>query len=254
LSNPRTTLACAGEVVTAFGDGSNFTLGVEEGFQFVDPETGELVSRLDEVLEDEDRETGELQSELFQSMIETATPVCLDVDEAREHLARLRGEVADRAREANTRIAASGTHPFARWEQREITPETRYEELIREVRLPIKRELVFGQHVHVAVGSATEAIRVTNQVRAILPLVLAPSTNAPFWRGMDSGLQSARVRVFDAMPRSRRRSSSARHRPTTPPRPCPPTCTPRRSARTAGGRFATGSTPSSSSPTRTGMS
>lgn len=187
--------------MTRFGE-TDFTIGVEEEFQLVHPETGELVSRMDEVYEAADPGDGELQSELFQSMIETATPVCADVDELREELVRLRSLLDEEGRDRNLRIAASGTHPFAKWEEREVTPDERYRELIRDIRLPIKRELVFGQHVHIGVGSAEEALFVTNHLRADLPLLLALSVNSPFWRGIDSGLQSARLRVFDAMPRS----------------------------------------------------
>lgn len=190
-------------MLTRFGSSPDYTLGVEEEFQIVDPETGDLVSRADVILDKDDPAyEEEVQSELFRSMVETATPVCADVDELREEMARLRNLLIERAQARDLAIAASGTHPFARWEEQELTDKDRYRELLRDLRLPIKRELVFGQHVHVAVPSSEAAIRVNNLIRPFLPLVLALSTNAPFWRGIDSGLESARVRVFDAMPRS----------------------------------------------------
>lgn len=180
---------------------ATFTLGIEEEFQLVDPDTGELVSRAAEVLgsrSDDDR----LQSELFKSVIETVTPVCQDIDEATESVARLRGELIDRAADQGLAVAAAGTHPWARYEEQDITPSDRYDQLRRQVRWPFERSLVFGQHVHVGVDGTDQAVAAMNALRSFVPLLLALSVNAPFWRGMDTGLASVRLRIFDSMPRS----------------------------------------------------
>lgn len=177
-----------------------YTLGIEEEFQLVDPDTGELVARAGEVLEGT---TGDqLQSELFQSVVETATPICLTLDQAREEVARLRGQLIDLAGDHGLAVAAAGTHPSADYEDQAKTPSDRYDKLRRRVRWPFERSLVFGQHVHIGVASAAEAVAAMNTLRALVPVLLGLSVNAPFWRGRDTGLASVRLRIFDAMPRS----------------------------------------------------
>ncbi len=194
------TLEHAGSVVQGSPD-TGFTLGIEEEFQLIDPETGELVSRAAEVL-DGGASQARFQSELFRSVIETATPVCNDADEAIENVRALRGELIDRARDEGLLVAAAGTHPWARYEEQDLTRSDRYDELRRQVRWPFERSLVFGQHVHVGVGSAEEAVTAMNALRAFVPLLLSLSVNAPYWRGMDTGLASVRLRIFESMPRS----------------------------------------------------
>lgn len=189
--------------VTEFGSTEPFTLGIEEEFQILDPETGELVSRIDEVMGKADPSMEEnLQSELFQAVVETASDICTDIDELREDVCRLRGALIDTMAEKGYTIAAAGTHPFALWEEQDYTDRPRYDELIHDVQWPAKRELIFGQHVHVAVENAPQAIYVNNGLRPFLPLLLAISTNSPFWRGVSTGLKSTRVRIFDALPRT----------------------------------------------------
>jgi len=189
--------------LTQFGATDPFTMGVEEELQILDPETGDLVSRIDEVLGkagDDDSEN--LQTELFQSVVETATDICADVDEVREEVTRLRGRLVDHCEDRGYAIAAASTHPTGRWQDQEYTDKERYEELIETVQWPAKRELIFGVHVHVAVEHPQQAIFVNNHFRPFLPIVLALSTNSPFWQGEDTGLKATRPRIFDALPRS----------------------------------------------------
>lgn len=194
------TLEQSGTIVTQ-AQGSGFTLGIEEEFQLIDPESGELVSRAAEVLDGRDSDA-RFQSELFRAVIETATPVCQGVDEATESVCQLRAELIERAREEGLVVAAAGTHPWARYEEQDITQSDRYDQLRRQVRWPFERSLVFGQHVHVGVASPEEAVTAMNALRAFVPLLLALSVNAPYWRGIDTGLASVRLRIFESMPRS----------------------------------------------------
>jgi carboxylate-amine ligase len=189
--------------MTNFGATDAFTLGVEEEFQIIDPDTGELVSRIDEVMGKAEPGMEEnLQSELFQAVVETASDICADIDELREDICRLRGSLVDQMAEKGYTIAAAGTHPTALWEEHPYTEKQRYEDLIEDIQWPAKRELIFGQHVHVALDNAAQAIYVNNGLRAFLPILLAISTNSPFWRGVETGLKSTRVRIFDALPRT----------------------------------------------------
>ncbi len=194
------TLETSGTVVKPAPE-SSFTLGIEEEFQLIDPESGALVSRAAEVLEGRPSDA-RFQSELFKAVIETATPVCQGIDEATESVCQLRGELLERAQDQGLIVAAAGTHPWARYEDQDITQSDRYDELRRQVRWPFERSLVFGQHVHVGVGSSEEAVRAMNALRAFVPLLLALSVNAPYWRGLDTGLASVRLRIFESMPRS----------------------------------------------------
>jgi len=189
--------------MTEFGSSEPFTLGVEEEFQILDPETGELVSRIDEVMGKAEPGIEEnLQSELFQALVETTSDICADIDELREDVSRLRGALIDTMADKGYTIAAAGTHPFALWEEQDYTDRPRYDELIDDVQWPAKRELIFGQHTHVAVENAPQAIYVNNGLRPFLPILLALSSNSPFWRGVSTGLKSTRVRIFDALPRT----------------------------------------------------
>jgi carboxylate-amine ligase len=178
-------------------------MGVEEEFQILDPETGDLVSRADEIMGKAGKSYEEnLKSELFQAVVETASDICRDIDEVREEVLRLRRGLSEVFEEKGYRMAAAGTHPWARWEDQKMTDKQRYRDLLDEIRWPAKRELIFGQHVHVAIPHAGQAIYVNNHIRPFLPVILALSANSPFWRGEATGLMSTRVRIFDAMPRT----------------------------------------------------
>jgi carboxylate-amine ligase len=198
----RSRLADREGFALRFAQTPDFTLGVEEELVLVDPGTGELVTRPDRFERAIRDSGGELQAEVFQAMVEAATPVSADVAELADHMARLRAWIVDTAREEGLVAAACGTHPFARWEAQPRSATPRYEQLVRDVGLPMMSDLVFGQHVHVSVGSPQEAIRVCEDIQPFLPLLLALSANAPFWRGVDTGLQSARTNVSAGMPRS----------------------------------------------------
>ena len=89
----------------------------------------------------------------------------------------------------------------ARWEDQAIVERPRYRELVEELGYIARRELIFGTHVHVAIEGADRAIYVADGIRRFLPLLLALSTNSPFWRGHTTGMMSARIPVFRAFPR-----------------------------------------------------
>jgi glutamate---cysteine ligase / carboxylate-amine ligase len=99
-------------------------------------------------------------------------------------------------------FAASGTHPFALWEDQKIVERPRYEELIDQLGFIARQELIFGTHVHVAIDGPDRAIYVADGIRLFLPLLLALSANSPFWRGDRTGMMSTRTPVFRAFPRA----------------------------------------------------
>jgi glutamate---cysteine ligase / carboxylate-amine ligase len=188
-----------------FGTSRRFSLGVEEEFQLVGHESYELVSRIDEILsevEDEDEHGGRVKPELLQSVVEVATNVAHSVDEAMDDLRSLRARLRDAAAEREALIVSAGTHPFSRYEHQEVTDRPRYRELIEDMGWVAERELIFGLHVHVGLGSPDTAIACLNATRTFLPELLALSANSPFWQARPTGLASTRTKVFEAFPRS----------------------------------------------------
>ena len=168
----------------------------------LDGESFDLAQRVEDLLEavpgDYD---GQVKPELMASVLEIATMPCSGVDEAGRQLGELRGVVADLARERGLAVGAAGTHPTARWEDQRIVDRPRYRELVDDLGYLARRELIFGTHVHVAIEGADRAIYVADGIRRYLPLLLALSTNSPFWRGHVTGMMSSRVPVFRAFPR-----------------------------------------------------
>jgi glutamate---cysteine ligase / carboxylate-amine ligase len=183
-----------------FGRSVPFSIGVEEEFQLLSPESYELVSRFDEVAEAADDER--VKPELLQSVLEVATTVASNVPEAIQEARELRARLRDAAGERGTLIASAGTHPFSRYEHQDVTEAPRYVGLIEKMQWIAERELIFGLHVHVGMRSGDEAIWVANALRTWLPELLALSANSPFWHGRDTGLASTRIKVFDPFPRS----------------------------------------------------
>jgi carboxylate-amine ligase len=198
-------LGPAGSVMEhAFGSGEAYTLGVEEEYMLLDPESFDLVQRIDTVLaafvghEDEAR----MKPELMQSVLEVATPVCRTAGEAGRELRRLRTGVKEIAGGAGLRVGSAGTHPFSLFERQRITARDRYRALVDQMQYVARRELIFGLHVHVAVDDPDKAIAVVNGILLDLPLLLALSASSPFWRGEPTGLASTRQPIFAAFPRS----------------------------------------------------
>ncbi len=181
-----------------------YTLGVEEEYMLLDPETFDLVQHIDTVLaavsghELEPR----INPELMQSVLEIATPVCRTPADVMEQLRKIRGYVSDVARNHDLRVGSSGTHPFSLFERQRITARDRYRNLVDQLQYIARRELIFGMHVHVAVDDPEKAIQVVNGLLPQLGPLLALSASSPFWRGEPTGLSSSRQMVFAAFPRS----------------------------------------------------
>jgi carboxylate-amine ligase len=184
-----------------FGSGRPYTVGVEEEFQLVDPSTRELVPAVGDVLAVSDT-VGLLVPELFQSCVETVSPVFSDVAELARQLPSLRREAAYCCRLAGVGFIASGLHPFSESFAQEFTEGERYGRMEVELGYLARLQIIYAQHVHVAVPDAEAAIRATNALLRHVPLFVALSANSPFWRGRDTGFASARVKIRDASPRS----------------------------------------------------
>jgi carboxylate-amine ligase len=182
--------------------GPLYTLGVEEELMIVDRESMDLVSAIEEMIEAVPHETeGDVKPELMQSVLEISTNVCRDAGEAAGQLEDLRRRVRETAESRGLTIGSAGTHPFAKWEAQRIVDRPRYLEVVDSLRFVARQELLFGLHVHVGIDEPEKAIHVANGMRVHVPILLALSSNSPFWRGVPSGLMSTRTPIFKQFPR-----------------------------------------------------
>jgi glutamate---cysteine ligase / carboxylate-amine ligase len=183
--------------------GHAFTIGVEEEFQIVDPETCELRSHVSELLTASTPTLGDqIKRELHQSIVEVGTRICANVTELEDEIVRTRRELSHSAQRVGLQIAAAGTHPFSKWKDQVISPGERYENIVEELQQLARSLLIFGLHIHVAVPDRASTIELLNEARYFLPHLLALSTSSPFWQGRDTGLKSYRTTVFRRFPRS----------------------------------------------------
>jgi carboxylate-amine ligase len=178
-----------------------FTLGVEEEYQIIDPQTRELKDGIGHVLPEAQDEVGEAaQSELFQSQIEIGTPVCEDLSQVRREITRLRRAIIDAAESDGEVIAACSTHPISRAEDQKLTPKARYRGIEANYRQIARMNLIWGCHVHVGIENAEATIQIMNRARGWLPVLVALSANSPFWSGEDTGYASFRTEIWRLWP------------------------------------------------------
>ena len=182
----------------------SFTLGIEEEYQTIDPETRDLRSHIDaEIIAQGKTLLKEaVKAEMHQSVVEVGTGICKDIEHAARELKCLRSEICELAKKNDLRLAAAGTHPFADWRKQDIYPDERYQIIVEDLKMVARANLIFGLHVHVGVEDRETAIHLMNAARYFLPHIMALSTNSPFWLGMDTGLKSYRCKVFDKFPRT----------------------------------------------------
>ena len=187
-----------------FGSGPPYTLGVEEEYMLLHPETFDLVQNIDALLaaSADGEHEAQINAELMQSVLEIATTVGQNAGEVREQLVTLRSYIARLARDQGCRFGSAGTHPFSLFEQQRITARERYHQLVDQLQHIARQELIFGMHVHVAVDEPEKAIQVVNGLATHIAQLLALSASSPFWRGEPTGLHSSRQMVFSAFPRS----------------------------------------------------
>lgn len=182
----------------------SLSIGIEEEYQIIDPETRELRSYITEFIANGKLVLMEceLKPELHQSMVELGTPVCETIAQAKTALINQRRFICKLARSKGVEIAAASTHPFSKWMDQPVTPFSRYLGVLEEMQLLAQRLLIFGMHVHVGVEDRHFAIDAMNVVRYMLPHILALSTSSPFWMGRKTGLKSYRANIFEDFPRS----------------------------------------------------
>ncbi len=181
-----------------------FTLGIEEEYLLVDRVTRDLVADPPKSMmqECEALLEGQVSPEFLRSQIEVETRVCATVAEARAELAHLRRTVAQVAGRHGCAPIAASTHPFGSWTGQLQTDKERYNALAEDMQVVARRLLTCGMHVHIGIEDEDLRIELLNQIPYFLPHLLALSTSSPFWRGVNTGLKSYRLSVFDELPRT----------------------------------------------------
>lgn len=176
------------------------SLGVEMELSIVDKESRDLRSAAIEILGRLRPDHPKAKHELFQSTLEVITGICSTVSEAKADLRATLDEICPVVEEMDLALMCSGTHPFARWHQQDVSPNDRYHHLIDAMQWPARRLQICGIHVHVGVRSGDKAIAIANALCAYIPHFLAISASSPYWEGHDTGLASVRSKVFESMP------------------------------------------------------
>ena len=176
-------------------------IGVEIEVQFVDAETGDLKPLGPAVLEHV-AVVGDVRgkAELFQSMLEIDSPICTSAIEAGKSLRHSLGEIRRIAGNLNSKVVMSGTHPFANYSERLLTPSGRYYSLMDRNQWIARRLQIFGLHVHLGMRDGEHAIAMNNALCHYLPFFLALSASSPYWHAEDTGLASSRITFFEAIP------------------------------------------------------
>ncbi len=181
----------------------HFTLGVEEEYMVLDPETRELKSHEQKIVSEGQKVIKDkVKAEMHQAVVEVGTDICQNIDEAYHDVLALRKTISQIAGDLGLWVGASGTHPFSHWERQLITDHIRYNEIVNELQEAARSNLIFGLHVHVGMEDRKMAIHIANSARYFLPHVYALSTNSPFWEGRLTGYKSFRTKVFDKFPRT----------------------------------------------------
>ncbi|GAC1439691.1 MAG: glutamate--cysteine ligase [Mycobacteriales bacterium] len=186
-----------------FESSARSSLGVEWELQLVDRETRHLRSGANEILAAMAPDGGEhpkAKYELLQSTIEVITGICGTVEEAMADLSGTIDDVRYEADKHGLSLMCSGTHPITEWSTQELSPNPRYFALLDKMQWLARQLQIFGVHVHVGVRSPDKVIPIVNALTSYIPHFLALSASSPYWIGHDTGLASARSKVFEQLP------------------------------------------------------
>ncbi|MCL6106721.1 MAG: YbdK family carboxylate-amine ligase [Actinobacteria bacterium] len=185
------------QAAARFDCAKDFTVGIEEEFQILDPESLALADRFEELQEKARRRIGEsVRGELIASEIEICTGICGSMDEAGQDLRAKRRAVFESAAELGMLLGATGTHPFADWKEQRIIDTPHYRAIDRQLRYCAWRNVTFGMHVHIGIRGRERMIAVFNAMRRHLPALLALSANSPFAEDRYTYLHSTRTQLF----------------------------------------------------------
>ena len=181
--------------------GPGTTLGVEEEYHLVDPETYALAPRPELSMAAARHDLGDrIRAEITTTQLEVATGICRTLEEVRAELRAARAEAAAAAASSDAAILAASTHPFGTWQQQQITAAPRYEAMVQRWAALAVQQDICGCHVHVGVPDLDTAVAVMDRARPYLPLLLAMTGSSPFHGGTDTGYESYRTLWWSRWP------------------------------------------------------
>lgn len=175
------------------------TVGIEEEFAILDPESLDLVPAFEELFAAAtgDELLGErVAGELITSEVEIKSKAGADIHDAIADQRRARAGLFGLAKAHGYLLGSTGTHPWADYREQVNIDTEHYRRVTDELQYVARRNNTFALHVHVGVSGADRAVRVCDRLRPVLPTLLAASVNSPFLEGLDSGLRSARTQTF----------------------------------------------------------
>lgn len=174
------------------------TLGVEMEWITVDARSGAQVPAAPALLERMEK-TPRIKQELFTSTVEINTDIHRQSLECIDELTSLHHRISSQLRDLRAALLSSGTHPFSRWRDQQLSDDPRYRRLVQRLQWMARRFNIFGIHVHVGMPDGDTCIRAMNRLLPILPMFLGISANSPFWQGKDTGLSASRIKVFEGL-------------------------------------------------------
>jgi carboxylate-amine ligase len=183
---------------------ADYSFGIEEEYFLADATTLEARQTTpDDFFKAVNWSTGgQATREMLQAQLEVATNIHVDVYDACQELKFLRREASKVASQFGLAIMASGTHPTAFWRQSKLSPKARYQDMIEDLRLVGRRNMLCGMHVHVQLPDPSKRFAVMCGMIPYLPLFIALSTSSPFWNGRATGLKGYRLAAYDELPRT----------------------------------------------------
>lgn len=185
------------EAAVRFDSSKDFTIGIEEEFQILDPASLSLTNRFEELQAAGTRRLGTyIRGELIASEVEICTSKCDNINEAERDIREKRQSLFRTAAELGVKLGATGTHPFAEWKDQRIIDTPHYHRVEERLRYCAWHNTTFGMHVHIGIRGRERIIAVFNAMRSYLPLFLALSANSPFAEGVYTYLHSTRSQLF----------------------------------------------------------
>ena len=182
-----------------FESSTDFTIGLEEEFAIVGPRTLDLEHRFEDLhaaCQGDELLADSAVGELIASEIEIRSGRALSFAEAMERQRERRARLFALAGEMGLTLAATGTHPWANYLDQRIIDTPHYSRLREELQWVAQRNNTWSLHVHMGIRGADRAVAVCDQLRGVLPALLALSANSPFLDGRDTGLHSVRTEIF----------------------------------------------------------
>ncbi len=188
--------------LTDFEHSDPYTLGIELEMQIVNPPTYDLSQDSSLLIKDLKGRisAGDVKHDITESMLEIATDVCKDVEEASTQLKDLRHRVLQTANKHHRAICGGGTHPWQKWQRQEVCQNERYNRTLEQFGYLMKQATVFGQHVHVGCKNEEEAIYLLHGLSRFVPHFIALAASSPYIQGSDTAWATSRLNIFSAFP------------------------------------------------------